>query len=409
MTTPPDCDIISILDLFQRESDTDMEKKRNVAAIAFCSLVMLITAASDSLRGVFLPQFRSVFSLTETKAALIIMVSYVGNLLFLSVGGRLSDKLPRKRFIGGVLLLWAAALGSYIFTENYYLLLFAMIFSMGGSTMISTSVNIITPLMFASPAMFVSIFNFLQGIGITAAQNIGGRFADSISAWHIVNAILLALAAVCFVLLMTLDLPDPEPAGEKTGISDILRTPATFLLVAVCGCYFIAEHGLMNWLTSYGSEHLGLSVSSSAGYLSLFFGGITVGRLIFAPFIDRIGVFRCLLIWSAVGAALYTAGIALGKGGLILVGVSGLGFSIVYPMLVVLIGKFYDPSAAGSATGVVLSTATFFDIFFNAFFGSLVENAGYGKAIIVLPAAALCFCGLLFALKLCVKSSRDIR
>ncbi|MCR5123139.1 MAG: MFS transporter, partial [Ruminococcus sp.] len=164
----------------------------------------------------------------------------------------------------------------------------------------------------------------------------------------------------------------------------------------------IAEHGLMNWLTSYGSGYLGLSVADSAKYLSLFFGGITVGRLVFAPFIYRIGVFRSLLIWSLAGAALYSAGIALGRGGLILVGVSGLAFSLIYPMLVVLIGKFYAPSAAGSATGFVLSTATFFDIFFNAFFGSLVESAGYGKAIIVLPVSAVLFCALLYLLRFAV-------
>ena len=386
-----------------------MTKKNSVRAGIFCSLIMLITAASDSLRGVFLPEFRRAFSLTESRAAMIIMVSYVGNLLFLSVGGRLSDKLPRKRFLGGVMLLWGAALASYVFTEDHRLLLAGMIFSMGGSTMISTSVNIITPLLFVSPAMFVSIFNFIQGVGITASQNIAGRFADSLSAWHAANGILLAIAAVCFVLLMTLDLPDPEPSGEKAGFGDILRNPASLLLILICGCYFIAEHGLMNWLTSYGSEYLGLTVTDSSVYLSLFFGGITIGRLIFAPFIDRIGVFRCLLIWSAAGAALYAAGIALGKTGLALVAVSGLAFSIVYPMLVVLTGKFFDPSAAGSATGLVLSTATLFDIFFNAFFGKLVESSGYGKAIIVLPTAAMLFCALLFLLKFCVKASREIR
>ena len=391
------------------EKEKGTGSRAGIGAIVFCSLVMLITAASDSLRGVFLPQFGSSFSLSETKASLIIMISYVGNLLFLSVGGRLSDRLPRKRFLGGVMILWAAALASYVFTENYYLLLFAMMFSMGGSTMISTSVNMITPLMFASPAMFVSIFNFLQGVGITASQNIGGRFADSLSAWHAANAILLGLAAVCFVILMTLKLPDPEPSGGKAGIGDIVRTPAAFLLIAICGCYFIAEHGLMNWLTSYGNKHLGLSVSSAAVYLSMFFGGITVGRLIFAPFIDRIGVFRCLLIWSAVGAALYTAGIALGRSGIMLVAVSGLAFSIVYPMLVVLIGRFFDPASAGSATGFILSTATFFDIFFNAFFGRLVESSGYGRAIIVLPVAAVCFSVLLFVLRIAVKGAKDIR
>lgn len=365
---------------------------------------MLITAASDSLRGVFLPGFKAAFSLTEPQASRIIMVSYLGNLLFLSVGGYLSDRVPRKKFIGGLLLLWSTALLSYVFTENYNLLLAAMLVSMGGSTMLSTSVNLLTPMLFVSPAMFVSIFNFIQGIGITATQNIGGRFAETLTAWHTANIILLVLAVICFILLTRLDLPEQQSNEKKANYPELIKNPATILLILICGFYFVAEHGLMNWLTSYGTEHLGLSVSDSAKYLSLFFGGITVGRLIFAPFIDRIGVFRSLLIWSLAGAALYSAGIALGKGGLIVVGISGLAFSIIYPMLVVLIGSFYAPAVSGSATGFVLSAATFFDIFFNAFFGDIIENVGYGKAIIILPASAILFCAVLYILRFCVPS-----
>ncbi|MBQ8968011.1 MAG: MFS transporter [Ruminococcus sp.] len=387
-----------------------MKKKAHLTAMVFCGLIMTITAASDALRGVFLPQFRNTFSLTEPQAGRIIMISYVGNLLFLSVGGYLSDRLPRKRFIGGVLILWAAALASYVFTENYCLLLAAMIFSMGGSTMISTSVNIITPLLFASPAMLVSIFNFLQGIGITLSQNVGGRFAHDLKYWHAANGILLGLAVICFVLLMRLKLPDPEKKEKNgSGLRKVLKSPASIILILICGCYFIAEHGLMNWLTSYGSEHLGFTVQKSAFYLSLFFGGITVGRLIFAPLIDRIGIFRSLLIWSAAGAVLYTAGISMGKRGMLLIGISGVAFSIIYPMLVMLIGKFFDPAEAGTATGTILSIATFFDIGFNAFFGGLVEKAGYGKAITVLPVCAVLFCGLLFTLKFALRKSAEIK
>lgn len=387
-----------------------MDKKNNkFTALLFCGLIMLITAASDALRGVFLPQFKSSFSLTDSEAGRIIMISYVGNLLFLSFGGYLSDRLPRKRFIGGVLILWICALSAYIFTENYYILLFSMMFSMGGSTMISTSVNVVTPLMFASPAAFVSFFNFLQGVGITASQNIGGRFAESLKSWHIANAIICSLAVICFVLLMTMKLPDPRPEGKKTGPFLILRQPQSIMLIFICGCYFVAEHGLMNWLTSYGSEHLGFTVSKSALYLSLFFGGITVGRLIFAPFIDKIGVFKCLIIFSAVGAVLYTSGIIFGKKGMLLLAVSGIAFSIIYPLLVMLIGKFYDSDCAGSATGLILSVATFFDIGFNAFFGGIVEKAGYGKAMTVMPTAAVLVAVLLVTLKVCSKKSKDIR
>lgn len=385
------------------------KNSKKLTAILFCGLVMLITAGSDALRGVFLPQFRSSFSLSEPQAGRIIMISYIGNLLFLSVGGTLSDRMPRKRFIGGVLCLWTAALTMYVLTENYYVLLICMIFSMGGSTMISTSVNVITPLMFASPAMYVSIFNFLQGIGITASQNIGGRFADSLKGWHGANAIIVGLAVICFVLLMTLKLPDPEQKQQKPDAMAILKTPQSALLILICGGYFISEHGLQNWLTSYGSEHLGMSVSKSAMYLSMFYGCMTAGRLILAPFIEKIGIFRCLIITSAVGAVLYSAGIALGSQGLILLGISGAAYSVIYPLLVMLIGSFFDPSCAGTATGLILSIATLFDIGFNAFFGSLVEGVGYGRAIIVLPVASATTAALLFILKKAVKRSAEIK
>ena len=385
------------------------KNSKNLTAILFCCLVMLITAGSDALRGVFLPQFRSSFSLSEPQAGRIIMISYIGNLLFLSVGGTLSDRMPRKRFIGGVLCIWTAALTMYVLTENYYVLLVCMIFSMGGSTMISTSVNVVTPLMFASPAMYVSIFNFLQGIGITASQNIGGRFADSLKGWHGANAIIVALAVISFALLMTLKLPDPEQKQQKPDPAAILKTPQSVLLILICGGYFISEHGLQNWLTSYGSEHLGLTVSKSAMYLSMFYGCMTVGRLILAPFIEKIGIFRCLIITSSVGAVLYTAGIILGRQGLILLGISGAAYSVLYPLLVMLIGSFFDPSCAGTATGFILSIATLFDIGFNAFFGSLVEGVGYGKAIFVLPVASAVMAALLIILKKTVKKSAEIR
>lgn len=383
--------------------------KGSIPAMLFCGLIMLITAASDALRGVFLPQFKNVFALTESQAGYIIMVSYIGNLLFLSVGGYLSDRLPRKRFIGGVMLLWIASLLTYVLTENYYVLLVAMMFSMGGSTMISTSVNVITPLMFASPAAFVSIFNFLQGIGITASQNIGGRFADTIDAWHAANGIILGIALICFILLMSLKLPESEKSKDRTKLTDIIKQPQSIFLILICGCYFVAEHGLMNWLTSYGSEYLGFTVEKASFYLSLFFGGITVGRLVFAPFIDKIGVFRSLLIFSSVAAVLFGAGIVLGKSGMLLLGISGLAFSIIYPLLVMLIGKFYDPSCAGSATGFVLSAATFFDIGFNALLGSFVESAGYRIAMLVMPVAAVLVALLLITLKCCLKKAKTIK
>ena len=116
-----------------------------------------------------------------------------------------------------------------------------------------------------------------------------------------------------------------------------------------------------------------------------------------------------LLICSSIGAILYTLGVALGRNGLLFFGASGLAFSVIYPLLVMLIGRFYDPSQAGTATGTILSISTFFDIGFNAFFGSLVEKVGYGKAMTVLPICAVLMCVMLYVLKFSVKRAKEIK
>jgi fucose permease len=385
-------------------------KNKKIFAAVYCVLIMLVTGASDAMRGVFLPTFRTRFGLSDSQSSTIIMISYVGNLLFLFIGGYLADRLPRKRFIGGVMLMWMASLAAYVFTENYTVLLCGMIFSMGASCMLSTTVNIITPLIFTAPAMFVNLLNFCQGIGITTAQNVGGRFSEKISSWHCANAILLVAAALAFVLLMTLKLPDPEP--QQTGVlksyAKVLKNPACIYLILLCGFYNVAEHGLLNWLTSYGSEYLGYSVPRSAMFLSIFFGGITLGRLVFAPVVQKLGTFKSMLIWTTAAASLYVLGIAFGKKGIWLICAAGLAFSIVWPNLALLLVKFFDPSVSGAAVGFVISVSYIFDIAFNAGFGPLVEAYGYGRSIVILPTAMVLFTVTLYMLRFRVPASKNI-
>lgn len=385
-------------------------KHSPAAAALFCGLLMIFLGASDALRGVFLPVFQNEFSLSKTQSSMIIMISYVGNLLFLFIGGYFVDRVSRKKFIAAVMLMWMSALAVYVFTESYAVLLVFMIFSMGASTMLSTTVNIITPLCFASAAFFINFFNFVQGIGISGAQNAGGKFAGSIRSWHAVNLVLLAGGIICLVILIFVKIPENSGKREKKGsYADVLKNPACKYLILLCGFYYVAEHGLQNWLVTYGSEYLGFTVSRSAFFLSVFFGGITVGRLIFAPLVQKFGIIRCMSIYVSAAGVLYIAGILMGKSGIALVCISGLAFSIIWPTLVLLIGKYYPSGQTGTATGFVTGISTCFDIAFNAFFGKLVEMAGFGLSIKVLPLSMLLFCISFFLLRFRVKKSAEIR
>ena len=172
----------------------------------------------------------------------------------------------------------------------------------------------------------------------------------------------------------------------------MIRNPACKYLFLLCGFYCITEHGLQNWLVTYGSDYLGYTVPQAARYLSFFFGGIMAGRLLFAPLVQKCGIMRSMRVFVAAAGVLYVSGMLLERRGMLLLCGSGLAFSILWPTIVLLIGRYYDPGLAGTATGFITGFATLFDVAFNACFGKLIDchsdSAGFHASAVpeLLPA-----------------------
>lgn len=377
-----------------------MRKKQNILRFVYCFGMMILLGASDALRGVFLPVLRETFSLSQTSGSMLIMLSYIGNLIFLVVGGAVIGKMKRSHFFALMTVFWLSAVAAYAFTQNALVIYCGILFSMGASTMLSTTVNLTTPLMFASPALMVNIFTFAQGIGMSASQNLGGRLADRFTAWQAANKIILLCGGVMLILLIFLSVPEQEGrAAPAHPIRTVFAHPAAKYLLLCVGCYCIAEHGLQNWLVTYGSEHLGFTRAESAQFLSYFFIGITVGRLIFAPLVQRLGVMRSLLIFGTIAGVLYVIGILLGRSGIAPLCISGLAISVLWPTTVLLIGSYYAPESRGAAVSWISGLANLSDIAFNACFGELVQRLGFGRAILILPAAMVGFSASLYLLR----------
>ena len=77
--------------------------------------------------------------------------------------------------------------------------------------------------------------------------------------------VLLILGAVAFVLLLFCNVPEEAAApadapAQKGGYDWRIIVP----YVLVFGFYFIAEHGVMNWMVAYGVDGLGLPQASAA-------------------------------------------------------------------------------------------------------------------------------------------------
>ena len=99
-----------------------MEKSnRRIALIGF-AILMVGLGISDSLRGIFSGIFQTHFALTAKGLSTIIAVSYAGNLCFLLAGGRIMDKIDRKKAFLGFLAVWMCAMLVFLLTDNYYAL-----------------------------------------------------------------------------------------------------------------------------------------------------------------------------------------------------------------------------------------------------------------------------------------------
>ena len=371
-----------------------MTKKWSSRLTFFAFVVLMVGLGSnDSLRGIFSTIFQEHFSLTTTQLGLIVTASYIGNLVFLLVGGNLSTRFSKKRVLQVLILIWMVALALFAFTSNYVVLLIGMALALGSSTLLNTTMNLITPLLFAAaPGFFVNFLFFTQEIGTSGSQYILGSHADGFAFWQHTNLVLLILGAVAFVLLLFCDVPEEAAApadapAQKGGYDWRIVVP----YVLVFGFYFIAEHGVMNWMVAYGVDGLGLPQASAAKYLSVFFGGMMIGRLCLSPLVDKLGALKSLAAFGGVSCVLYLIGSLGGAAAMPIWAVSGLSFSILYPTLVMSIRLYFPAQQVSGAAGTILSIASLADILFNVGFGKLVDMAGYAVSIRVLPLSMLAF------------------
>ena len=352
-----------------------MEKSnRRIALIGF-AILMVGLGISDSLRGIFSGIFQTHFALTAKGLSTIIAVSYAGNLCFLLAGGRIMDKIDRKKAFLGFLAVWMCAMLVFLLTDNYYALLVGMFLAMGASTLLNTSITLITPFIFAtSPAMIVNVLFFTQGIGTSGGQSLIGNLADDFGGWKAVTGVLFAIGVLAFLIILKLQIPDSGEVKKAEKDQQGRKMKGNYLwivMVVIFGVYFIAEHGMLNWFVIYGTNALGLEL------------------------VDRLKVFPSIALFSVISAVLYAAGIF--SGALWMLSLAGLFCSIIYPTLVMAIGRLYDPSQVSTMSGLIISVASLFDIGFNYIYGDIAEKTGYGRSFLIMPAAMILFT-LLFVL-----------
>lgn len=370
-----------------------MLKSKQTIFFSF-AVLMFALGASDAMRGVFSFIFTEHFSLNANGLSNIVTISYIGNLLFLAIGGNIIDRMNTKYAFQMFIIIWILSQFLFLLTDSYNYLLCGMFVAMGTSTLLNTTINISTPTIFEkSPAFLVNLLFFIQGIGTSLSQSVIGNIAVDFNSWHKVNLGLITIGLIPFVLSFFIDF-GKKIKKQKISVRSEIFSSDFIVMVIMMGCYFIAEHGVLNWLVMYITN--GLNLTSANTYTSIFFGLITIGRLVLGAFVDKIGVLKSLRYFSIIAAVMFFIGVIGGEKTLILLSLSGFMFSIIYPTLVMLISRIWDINIATSMSGIIISIASLADIAFNALFGNIADIIGYKNAFIIMPIFMIIYSLIMF-------------
>lgn len=307
-----------------------------VTAIAFLCLFLL--GLMDNLKGATLPPLLVEMNFSDSQGGTILLWAYLGFLAAALLVGVLSDLAGNR----AVVLAAAASLllGTigYSMARQFGLLSASMAvlgLGLGGTDMAGNM--LIVSYYTQNKGRYLNLMAFFHGLSSTISPYYAGLLLAAGISWRQVYQYPLIVVGLMLVLGLFAPFPQPKVV-QKSGLDfhaiiKVILHPAMgwfFMLMIV---YVSSEIGVASWIVAYLQRIHNLGVTESAAFLSLYFAGMMVGRLLGTFLVERVGYLRSILL-AALAATLCLAVGIFGPGkSYYMLPLTGLFFSIIFPTL----------------------------------------------------------------------------
>jgi fucose permease len=348
-------------------------------------LAFLLIGWSGLLVPSLIRSIRDGFAQTDAGIGVLYFVYAVAYAIGSFGGGFATERLGRRVILSGAAGLLATGLIALALAPGWAAFLVAAVPMALGAGAIDGGVNGLFLDMFrAERGRVLNLLHLFFSLGALSAPLAVGAAVGAGIAWP---AILLAtgIAASPVALLFAI-VPMPSgrhergesPDGSAT-VRSRLSTPLLLLAFAIA-CYVASEVGVSSWLVRF-LESTPLSVATGA--LSLFWAGLTLGRLAGARIADRFDHLRFtmaavgLMSVALVGAIL----VPLLPVSIALFGLAGFMSGPVFPMIIALGGDRY-PDRSAAVSGFLAGCAVAGSVIYPPGMGFLSVSFGLTVAML---------------------------
>lgn len=370
-------------------------------AVIYAAFVSL--GLPDSLLGSAWPIMQRELAVPVSFAGCVSMIIAAGTVTSSLFSDRLTKRLGTGRVTAFSVLLTAAALLGFSFSNAFWMLcLWAIPYGLGAGA-VDAALNNYVALHFASRHM--NWLHCFWGVGAAAGPYIMGASLTHGLSWQggyrIISILQIALTAVLFLSLplwrgRSSGRTEGEPEDRRPlSLREILRLPGVPLMLIAFFSYSAVEQTSMLWGSSYLVRFRGVEENLAASFASLFVAGITLGRFISGFIADKLGdrgLIRlgCGLI--ALGAVMIL--LPLEADGLALAGlvVVGLGCAPTYPAIIHSTPENFGKENSQAVIGVQMAAAYTGTTLTPPLFGLIAQYVGIG----LYPVYILLFGALMF-------------
>lgn len=352
----------------QDGGDSDLEVFAMVhLLLAIIYLAFISLGLPDSLLGAAWPAMYPEFGVPVSYAGIISMIIAAGTIISSLQSDRLTRWLGTGKVTAISVAMTAIALFGFSITKSFWLLcLWAIPYGLGAGS-VDAALNNYVALHYKSRHM--SWLHCMWGIGATVGPYLMGYTLSGGQGWNAgyryIGILQLVLTAV---LLFSLPLWKGRAAGPRkseaaTGkalaLKKILKIPGVKEVMVCFFCYCAVEQTTILWASSYLTLYKGVSAETAAGFASVFFIGITVGRALCGFITMKLNDTKMIRLGQVLIVIGIVAMLLPGPQIISLLGLSfvGLGCAPIYPSIIHATPDHFGADQSQAVIGVQMASA----------------------------------------------------
>lgn len=350
--------------------------------LAVIYLAFISLGLPDALLGAAWPSIYPAFGVPVSYMGMVSMIIALGT----CISSLLSDRMTRLLGTGKVTALSVAttalALLGFSWSHSFWALcLWAIPYGLGAGS-VDASLNNYVALHYESRHM--SWLHCFWGIGAALGPYFMGAILTGGRVWN-AGYRVIGILQIFLTAILIFSLPLWKGRAEESGEKERTKALSLRQIVAIPGakevlfcffCYCAVESTAGIWASSYLTLQKGVPAETAAGFASMFYIGITVGRAISGfltiklrdPQMIRLGQGILAL---GIAAMLLPLGANVSLMGFLLI---GLGCAPIYPCVIHSTPAYFGAENSQAIIGVQMASAYLGTCLAPPVFGLIAQN-----------------------------------